>query len=70
VTQLEATSVPGVAKSGLLRNVPSLSSHEVDIIQESWNQVMAIHGVGAVSLFYKNLFAVGPHLETLFQRTK
>lgn len=70
VTQLEATITPGIPKSGLLRDVPTLTSQEVDIIQKSWDEVITAHGMGAVTLFYKNLFEHGPHLERLFRRTK
>ncbi|GAQ91211.1 cytochrome b5 isoform [Klebsormidium nitens] len=69
VTQLHL-SFERPAPSAHLRNIPTLSSEEIALIQTSWARVVEVHGIGAISLFYVNLFALAPHLEGLFKRTK
>ncbi|GAQ91814.1 cytochrome b5 isoform [Klebsormidium nitens] len=69
VTQLQQIE-ERPAPSGFLVDIPHLTTSDVKLVQESWAKVVEAHGVGAVTLFYVNLFTLAPHLESLFKKTK
>lgn len=69
MTQLQQVDERPVP-SGFLLDIPHLTAGDVKLVQESWAKVVEAHGVGAVTLFYVNLFTLAPHLESLFKKTK